>query len=286
MKPSPLPIALRHAADALSHVSDSPRLDAELLMAYALGMDRSDMLLRQRDLSVPAAFPAMLARRRANEPVAYIIGLQHFWDLQLAVTPAVLIPRADSELLIEIAIQHFSARAQPKAIIDLGTGSGALILAALSAFSGARGIGIDASQAALDVADGNRFRCGFAERLSLQRLDWRDADWTQAATGGPFDLLLCNPPYVEQDADLSPMVRDFEPGSALFAGADGLGDYRLLIPAISRLMAGDALAVFEIGATQADAVGVMAQAAGFDWQMHRDIAGKPRALALRTGSVK
>lgn len=280
MTHSPFPSALRLAAQTLAGVSDSPRLDAELLMAHALGMDRSAMLLRQSELSVPPAFAAMIERRRRHEPVAYITGIQHFWDLELAVTPHVLIPRADSEIAIETALRIFAPRAAPRRIIDLGTGSGALILAALSAFPGARGHAIDTSQAALDVAGVNRARCGFADRLCLQRLDWRDAGWTAAVPGGPFDLLLCNPPYIEQDAVLSPMVRDFEPSGALFAGAGGLDDYRILIPAISRLMAQDGVAIFEIGAGQAESVAAMARAAGFASEMHRDLAGQPRILVL------
>lgn len=273
--------ALRAAAEALTPVSDTARLDAELLMAHALGIDRGEMLLRQRDAPVPAAFASMIDRRLTNEPVAYITGIQHFWDLRLKVTPDVLIPRSDSELLIDLARQFFAGRAPPQNIIDLGTGSGALILAALSLFPYARGVAVDASALALGVADRNRVELGFADRLTLQRLDWRDADWVRAVAGGPFDLLLCNPPYVEQDAPLPPMVRDYEPGSALFAGKDGLDDYRRLMPAISALMTAEALAIFEIGMTQAEAARKYADAAGFDSEMHRDLAGKPRALTLK-----
>jgi release factor glutamine methyltransferase len=284
LKPSSMSISalsqqLREAAESLSGVSDTARLDAELLMAHALKLSRSEMLMRQHDLAVPRDFAAMVTRRMAHEPVAYITGVQHFWDLELSVAPGVLIPRADSETLIETAAEYFAGRVGPKTIIDLGTGSGALIMAALSLFPQARGLAIDASAAALEIAERNRQNLGLTERLELRQLSWRDPDWI-SAVGEPFDLLLCNPPYVESDAELSPMVRDFEPGSALFAGADGMDDYRILIPAIAAIMAEGGAAIFEIGATQGEAVGALAREVGFTCEMKRDLSGNPRALLL------
>jgi release factor glutamine methyltransferase len=270
---------LREATEALSKVSDTPRLDAELLMAHALHLSRNEMLMRQQELSVPSDFASMIARRMANEPVAYITGVQPFWDLELSVAPGVLIPRADSETLIEAASDYFACTPGPKNIIDLGTGSGALIMAALSLFPDARGLGVDASGAALDIAERNRRDLGLSERLELRQLSWLEPDWIDKV-GGPFDLLLCNPPYVESDADLSPMVRDFEPSSALFAGEQGLDDYRILIPAIASILAEGGVAIFEIGASQSAAVGKLARDAGFDCEMKRDLSGNPRALLL------
>ena len=130
---------LRTATTALGSISPTPRLDAELLLAHALGIDRSAMLLRQHDLCAPDSFGALLARRAADEPIAYITGTQAFWDLELHVTPDVLIPRADSETLLEAAIDWFKPNRAPSRIADLGTGSGALLLAALSIFPNARG---------------------------------------------------------------------------------------------------------------------------------------------------
>jgi len=282
MKLVDIPAALREASEAVARVSDTARLDAEILLAHALGIDRAEMLLRQRDLNVPEGFSALIARRLAHEPVAYITGKQGFWDLNLAVSPDVLIPRADSESLIEAAQKAFASRAAPKTILDLGTGSGALILAALSLFPEARGVATDASAAALQVARKNATDTGFAERLELRELNWRHQGWEQSA-GGPFDLILCNPPYVESDASLSPMVRDHEPAEALFAGADGLDDYRALLPKLAGLLASGGIAIFEIGAAQAEKVGALARQAGLEWRLAKDLGGNSRCLTLNKG---
>ena len=279
MKQTDIPTTLREASEALARVSDTARLDAEILMAHGLDMDRADMLMRQRDLKVPDGFAALVARRLAHEPVAYITGKQGFWDLSLAVSPDVLIPRADSESLIEAAERAFAGRYGPETILDLGTGSGALILAALSLFPNARGVATDASAAALRAAQQNATDTGFAERLELQELSWSDSGWEQLVDG-PFDLILCNPPYVETGAKLAPMVRDYEPDEALYAGADGLDDYRALLPKLTELLASGGVAIFEIGATQAEAVGALAREAGFTWELTNDLGGNPRCLTL------
>ncbi len=274
--------ALRDAAAALSPISDSPRLDAELLMAHALAMDRGDMLMRARDLTVPDAFAGYLARRKAHEPVAYITGRQAFWDLELRVTCDVLIPRSDSETLIEAAQAAFAGRSGPDHVLDLGTGSGALLLAALSVFPRARGTGIDASAAALAVAQDNAQRLGFADRTAMQQLSWRDADW-QKHLRTPFDLILCNPPYVEEDADLARQVAEYEPHPALFAGREGLDDYRVLFPALPGLLAPGGAAIFEIGYTQAESVSNLASKSGLSSALQHDLSGNPRCLTLRIG---
>jgi release factor glutamine methyltransferase len=269
--------ALREAAARLESVSVTPRLDAELLMAHALGLGRSEMLLRQAELAVPEGFAAMLERRLRHEPVAYITGRQAFWDLELAVTPDVLIPRADSETLIDLALEG----EKPAQLLDLGTGSGALLLAALSVFPQATGVGVDASKAALAVAKGNAERLGFGARSDWLHRSWREAGWSEGL--GRFDLILCNPPYVETDAELEPMVARHEPHSALFAGADGLDDYRILIPQVPALLNHGGTAIFEIGHKQADAVRDLANAAGLSTELRRDLAGKPRALRFSLG---
>jgi release factor glutamine methyltransferase len=266
------------ATKALEGVSDTPRLDAELLMAHALGLSRNELLLRARDLATPLDFEALLQRRLACEPVAYIRGYQEFWDLTLAVTPDTLIPRGDSETLIEAAIGHFRDSEPPARILDLGTGSGALLLAALSVFSEAEGIAIDASLDALAVAQANAERLGFDDRARFLHRSWQDAGWAKDL--GHFDLILCNPPYVETDAELAPQVRAHEPASALFAGADGLDEYKLLIPQISPLLTSGGVAIFEIGLGQDEAVTKLATAQGFTVQPHRDLAGIIRALSL------
>lgn len=272
---------LRTATAQLEAVSETARLDAEILMAHALGLTRSEMLVRQGELAVPGGFAALVQRRAAAEPVAYIRGTQDFWDFELAVTPDVLIPRGDSETLIDMAVKGFAGRAAPERILDLGTGSGALLLAGLSVFPLAAGVGVDASAAALAVADGNAARLGLANRASFEQLSWRDTDWADAL--GRFDLILCNPPYVETGAVLDATVKQHEPHSALFAGADGLDDYRVLIPQISRLLTDNGIAIFEIGYTQVQAVSDLATRAGLSTEMRRDLAGRPRALRFSLG---
>lgn len=271
--------ALRDAAQSLAAVSETPRLDAELLMAECLGISRSNLLLgRMRD-AVPDGYSALLARRLAHEPVAYITGRQDFWSLTLKVSPAVLIPRSDSETLIEAAIEA-PADHPPRKILDLGTGSGALLLAALSEWPDAHGIGLDANEAALDIAHTNATALGFANRAQMLPGDWRQPGWSDTLPG-PFDLILCNPPYVETTANLAPQVMEYEPHSALFAGGDGLDDYRILIPALAPLLAPEGIAILEIGASQRAAVTGLAIAQGFDVRCRQDLAGHDRALILR-----
>ncbi|MGL5838629.1 MAG: peptide chain release factor N(5)-glutamine methyltransferase [Sphingorhabdus sp.] len=270
--------ALAETARKLEAVSDTPRLDAELLLAHALGMERGPMLLTLRDLAVPVEFEALIARRMKHEPIAYIIGYRSFWDLTLHITPDVLIPRSDSETLIEAAIGYFRQRRSPERILDLGTGSGALILAALSAFPQAKGIAIDASKAALKIAAGNADTLDFAQRTQFLYRNWHDYGWSDGL--GEFDLILCNPPYVESGAQLAPQVRDYEPASALFAGYDGLEDYQALIPQTSALLTPGGVALFEIGKGQEIAVGSIAQSNGFSVEEHTDLGGIIRALSL------
>lgn len=272
---------LRDATIALETVSETPRLDAELLMAHMLGVGRSEMLLRQHDLSTPPNFQALLARRVAHEPVAYIVGRQAFWDLELHVTPDVLIPRADSETLLEAAIDWFEGKEAPERIADLGTGSGALLLAGLSIFPGAAGIGVDASQAAIQVAKGNADRLGMCRRTSFHTRDWRESGWTQGL--GTFDLILCNPPYIENEVELSPMVAQFEPHGALFAGPDGLNDYRALVPVLASMLSPNGVVFFEIGYNQAESVAILGQKAGFSTSLRRDLSGNPRVLRFSLG---
>ena len=219
----PLTRALDDATRILSASSDTARLDAELLMAEALGIDRDRLLLDPpKRKTVPARFAAMVERRRAGEPVAYITGRRAFWDIELHVGPGVLVPRPDSEVLIASAIEHFSGVEAPKRLLDLGTGPGTLLLAALDIWKSATGIGIDQSRQALSYAGANARRLGFEDRADLRIGDWA------SGIDERFDLVLCNPPYVRTGDELGPGVREYEPDEALFAGADGLDAYRTL----------------------------------------------------------
>lgn len=276
----PLSDWLRDAGLRLATVSESPRLDAELIAAHAAGLERDAMLLRLRDLAVPAGADALLSRRLAHEPVAHITGTRDFWTLRLKVSPDVLIPRPDSETLIEAALRHFAGEAGPRRILDLGTGSGALLLAALSEWPQATGLGIDSSGAALAVARDNAASCGLAERTAFALGDWgRELDER-------FDLLLCNPPYIESGAVLSPDVAGHEPHGALFAGADGLDCYRRLAPETAKLLAPGGLALFEIGHEQGAAVSALFAAQGFSPALHRDLGGRDRCVSLTLFSAR
>lgn len=263
--------ALAAAAGRLAAVSETPRLDAELLMAEALGVERDALLLSGLDGDAPPAFESLAARREAGEPVAYILGRRAFWTIELEVAPGVLVPRPDSETLIEAALAHFGA-AGPRSILDLGTGPGTLLLAALDQWPGAKGLGIDRSEQALAIARRN------AERLGLAgRADFRQGDWALGLEGR-FDLILCNPPYIEAAASLPRDVSGWEPHEALFAGADGLDDYRRLAPEVPRLLLEGGIACFELGAGQAGAVSALFAAEGLHVALRNDLAGHQRCL--------
>lgn len=268
--------ALRDAATRLAATSDTPRLDAELLMAHALGTDRSQMLLRHMADEAPAAFAGLVERRLRHEPVAYITGEAEFYGRRFIVNPAVLIPRSDSECVVEAALECAPGEGR---VLDLGTGSGALLLTVLAERAGLSGVGIDASLGALAVAAANAAKLGVARRARLLRADWGEAGWADEL--GRFELVIANPPYVEEQAELEPQVRDFEPSEALFAGPDGIDDYRLIVPQLRQLLTESGCAVLEIGARQADAVAQMAESNGFSAELRRDLAARPRALVLR-----
>jgi release factor glutamine methyltransferase len=196
--------------------------------------------------------------------------MRDFWTISLTVTPDTLIPRPDSETLIEAAVDHFAGRA-PTTILDLGTGSGALLLAALAQWPQAQGLGIDASPPALAVAQGNAARLDMADRAAFRLGDWaQDVD-------GRFDLLLINPPYIVADLALSGDVLR-EPASALFAGADGLDDYRRIAPDLPRLIAPGGMAAIEIGYDQKDSVSALLHEQGLGVAARCDLAGHDRCL--------
>jgi len=268
--------ALRAAAERLAATSDTARLDAELLMAHALGVTRSDMLLRHMHVPAPDGLDLLIERRVGHEPVAYIRGEQEFYGRSFRVSPSVLIPRGDSETTLAAALE-----VQPNArrVLECGTGSGALLLTLLAELPDAVGMGIDRSQEALQVAHDNAETLGLVERAELRLADWNADGWRDGL--GRFDLIIANPPYVKDSAELAPDVRHYEPGGALFAGPEGLEDYRTLVPQLPDLLQRDGVAVLEIGHQQTEAVSAIAAAAGFTAELRRDLAGRPRALILR-----
>jgi release factor glutamine methyltransferase len=266
--------ALAQAERRLAALPGRPRQDAELLMAHAIGTSVGDMMLRHLDDEAPDAFERSMERRLAREPIAYIVGRAGFWTVEIDVGPGVLIPRADSETLIEAAVRHFAGGA-PSRILDLGTGPGTLLLAALDQWRQARGLGIDASEEALAFARRNAERLGLAARA-----EFRAGDWARGVTG-PFDLILANPPYVETEAALAPDVAAWEPHAALFAGADGLDCYRAIAPDLPRLLAPGGVACIEIGEGQEEAVRALFAGGPFTISSRTDLRDVVRCLVLR-----
>jgi release factor glutamine methyltransferase len=242
-------------------------------MAHALGIPREEMLLSRLDAEAPPDFLPLLARREAGEPIAYIIGRRAFWTIELEVGPGVLVPRPDSETLIEAAVEHFK-EAPPQRVLDLGTGPGTLLLAALDQWPEATGLGVDASEAALAYARSNAERLGLAGRAAFRLGDWA------VGLDEQFDLVLCNPPYVEEGADLPRDVVEWEPHEALFAAADGLSHYRRIAPQVPRLLAPGGLACFEVGAGQIERVAGLLAGLPFTLSSRTDLRGVYRCLVL------
>ncbi len=269
--------ALVAAAAALRAAAiEQPAFEARLLMAHCLGLPPGT--IPDRDAFAPAVFASLLARRVAREPMALILGRQGFWTLDLAVSPATLIPRADSEALIVAALRLLPDRGAVRAVLDLGTGTGALLLAALAEFPKAWGVGVDLSAEACALARGNAHANGLAERCVFLCGDWA------AALAGTFDLVLANPPYIPADeiGTLMPEVAAFEPRRALDGGVDGLAAYRAIAVQLPRLLRADGVAVIELGAGQAAAVAALAAAAGLvAIGVEPDLGGIGRALSLR-----
>lgn len=273
--PDDVGAALRMGAAMLADVSDTARLDAELLMAHALGVERDPLLLDSSRYQTPASYADLLRRRMAREPLAYIIGYRDFWSLRIAVGPGALIPRPDSETLIEAMLGDIVDTKAALRVLDLGTGPGTLLLAALSELPAATGLGVDASAAALDYA-----RCNAAAAGLDSRAEFQPGNWGDGLTGG-YDVILCNPPYIADDEILMADVADYEPVSALFAGADGLDDYRLLMPQFSRLLSNRGIVLLEIGHRQREDVAALAETCGFSARCFIDLGGRDRALLLK-----
>ncbi len=270
---------LAEAAGQLAQVSASPRLDAELLLAAALGRPRSHLHAwpeRVLELEPAARFAAWLDRRRAGEPVAYILGRREFWSLELEVTPDTLIPRPETELLVELALERLPAN-RPVTVADLGTGSGAIALALAVERPQARIIATDQSFAALAVARRN------ARRLNISRVEFRQGDWCAPLASERFELIIANPPYVAAD---DPRWREsqlrFEPAAALISGADGLDALRAIIAAAPEHLAPDGWLLLEHGYDQGETVPALLQERGFgEVSDYQDAAGLSRSSGGR-----
>jgi release factor glutamine methyltransferase len=260
---------------------ESARSDAWLLLCAATGKNRAELVAGTIDGLSPAQeqrLAALVARRRKREPMAYVLGEREFWSLPFEVSPAVLVPRPESEAVVEAALETIADRRARLRLLDLGTGSGCLLLALLSELPNARGVGVDRSTAALEIAKGNASRLGLAARAEFQ-----EGDWGQGLAG-PFDLIVSNPPYVARaDADsLAPEVRAFEPDGALFAGPDGLSAYRALAPDCAGLLAEEGVACLEIGQGQGAEVAEILFRHGLRLTASRaDLAGIERCLTFR-----
>jgi release factor glutamine methyltransferase len=254
----------------------NPRAEARLLLAYALGVSREQTLTHSLATTPEQAqrFAAMVARRAAREPFAYITGRKEFWSLAFEVGPGVLVPRPDTETLIEEALRIVPDRSASLRIADLGTGSGAILIAALKEFSNARGIGFESSAQACRYATAN------AARLVGSRAEIRLADW--AGAEGPFDLVFSNPPYIPsaEIESLAPDVSQFEPRAALDGGLDGLAAYRALAELLPGLLGKGGYALLEIGLGQAQAMGTLFPGLEIV-RIAPDLAGIPRCLILR-----
>lgn len=259
---------LRDTAVALTAAGiDNARFEARLLLAHAGGVTAEWLIAHGGEVAPAAAVEtlrALTARRVRREPIAYVVGEREFWGLPFKVSPAVLVPRPDSETLIEAALALMPGRREPWRIVDLGVGSGCLLLTLLREFPNASGVGMDASAAALTMAATNAVALGVAARLRLVEGDWRQPGWAERL-GGPFDLLVSNPPYVDTAAiaGLMPDVARFEPHLALDGGPDGLAAYRIIAGEAARLVGPGGRVLIEAGEGQAPEISALLSAAGF-----------------------
>lgn len=260
-----------------SEVED-PRREARLLLAAALG-DRPELVIgypdRELDRAEAAAFADMVDRRTLREPVSRILGRREFWSLPFRISPATLDPRPDSETLVEVVLARFPDRSAALSILDLGTGTGCLLLALLSELPGAVGLGTDISPEAIAVARANAADLGLSDRARFAV-----ADWASGLTGS-WQAIVSNPPYIMDDeiAGLAPEVARYEPRAALSGGPDGLCCYRHIVPQAARLLVPGGLLAFEIGEGQGAAVQSILAAAGFKWiECAPDLAGIERCV--------
>jgi release factor glutamine methyltransferase len=257
-------------------------LEARLLAAHAWRMSPEELVLHGQDTRDVAAFGCLIARRLNHEPVAQILGEKHFWRDVFAVSRDVLTPRADSETMIETLLRLRPDVLSPVRILDLGTGSGCLVLSALREYTTATAVAVDASEAALSIAAKNAAALGLDARVEMLHSDWC------SKLVGRFDVILSNPPYIptRDIATLDADVQAYEPHRALDGGADGLDCYRMLVQQLLQHANPIALLLFEVGMGQAEDVAAIGVAAG--WQrieITNDLAGIPRVVALQLNTL-
>lgn len=272
--------AFSWARAALSNVDpDGAALDARLFTLEAWGQQKSSIHLLPSDPGSVAQMDRLfrfVRRRLAHEPTAYILGRREFWSLSFIVSPAVLIPRPDSETVVRHALDLCADDDAAYSVLDLGTGSACLLLSVLHERRNALGLGVDADEAALAVATRNAVALGLNRRTRFQLGDW-GAELTDT-----FDLIVCNPPYIgaEELSTLAPDVRYFEPAAALTPGSDPLAAYARIIPQVPRLLRDGGVAVFEAGRGQAPAIAAMMAAQGLEIVgLARDLANVERSVA-------
>ncbi len=277
--------ALHSAARALHDVSDSPRLDAELLLGKILGLPRSGLIAHDRepvDDARAQAYAGLIELRLKGAPVAYLTGVREFWSLTLAVTPDVLVPRPETELLVELALQRLAAD-RPSTVLDLGTGSGAIALAIACERPHAQITAIDISRPALEVAARNgrdlaaaRNGPGLAQSPELSRIDWRLGSWFEPVPGQRFDLIVANPPYV---AAADPALENLaaEPITALTPGPTGLEALAMIAGGAAAHLGPRGWLLLEHGSDQGPAVAQLLAQHGFTGiRSHLDFSNKPR----------
>jgi release factor glutamine methyltransferase len=263
---------LRLAVRTLAASSESPELDAEVLLSTVMGVARSALIVRAEELvgvELLRAFRGLIDRRVSGVPVAYLTGRREFWSLRLKVTPAVLVPRHETELLVEMALKVIP-KAETRSVLDLGTGSGAVALAVASERPLARITGADVSPAALGVARDN------ARALALPNLAWRLGSWFDAVPGERFDAIVANPPYVAT-GDPALAALEAEPEIALVSGPAGLDALTAIIEGAAPHLESGGWLVLEHGSTQHAAVASMLERRGFGGvETHEDFSGRPR----------
>jgi release factor glutamine methyltransferase len=257
--------------------------EAWVLLAAATGRGRAELIAGvggTLDTTQTARLERLVRRRLAREPIAYILGEKEFWSLAFEVGPAVLVPRPETETVVEAVLDRIGERTGAPRILDLGTGSGCLLLALLSELPNATGLGVDASSAALAIAARNATRLGLADRCAF-----RSGHWGQRLQGA-FEIIVSNPPYIAEGdwPGLQPEIRGFEPKAALVAGPDGLAAYRALAPDCTGLLAPHGLCALEIGCGQGDAVAGILKGYGLHvTKRYRDLAGIERCVVAGHG---